>query len=164
MIQRALPSKKGAKKHWCSVITFKENCLIYGTRSCWYDELKGLALGGYVYDPWADAARSKSELRDWANQSLAEYECNHLAAAHGRFRNIRFIGQRKKNKIIFDTKNVMDKNLVVVVYKPYWKTTWNLWKKLTIDFGCTLGGNKKRQMVYSVDRLCYLQLLLHFIQ
>jgi UDP-N-acetyl-D-galactosamine dehydrogenase len=112
IIQKGI-AVKGAKALILG-ITFKENCPdIRNTRVVdIYDELKAFGLEVDMYDPWADAAEVKAEYGIELIQSLAqEYSAIILATAHDEFRNIEFIWQRKKNQIIFDTKNVMDKEL-----------------------------------------------------
>jgi UDP-N-acetyl-D-galactosamine dehydrogenase len=113
MIQKGI-AVKGAKALILG-ITFKENCPdIRNTRVVdIYDELKAFGLEVDVYDPWADKKEVKAEYGiELINLLNVEYGTIIIATAHDEFRNLGFIGQYKKNQIIFDTKNVIDKELI----------------------------------------------------
>jgi UDP-N-acetyl-D-galactosamine dehydrogenase len=114
MIQKGI-AVKGAKALILG-ITFKENCPdIRNTRVVdIYDELKAFGLEVDIHDPWADEKEVKLEYGIELIQSLSlahSYSAIILSTAHDELKNIEFLGQRKKNQIIFDTKNVMDKEL-----------------------------------------------------
>jgi UDP-N-acetyl-D-galactosamine dehydrogenase len=113
MVQKGIVIK-GAKALILG-ITFKENCPdIRNTRVVdIYHELKDFGLEVDVYDPWADKKEVKAEygieLTDFFDMT---YDAVIIATAHDEFKNVKFIGQQRKNQIIFDTKNIIGRELI----------------------------------------------------
>lgn len=96
--------------------TFKENCPdIRNTRVIdIYNELIQFDLNVDVFDPWADAEEVKSEYKvDLITDiSLKTYQAVIVAVAHQQFLNIDFQEFKTRNAVIFDTKSIIDRNLV----------------------------------------------------
>lgn len=113
MIQKGI-AVKGAKALILG-ITFKENCPdIRNTRVIdIYAELKAFGLEVDMYDPWADKAEVKAEYGIELTELFdIDYDALVIATAHDEFKKMEFIGQQRKNQIIFDTKNVIDRKLI----------------------------------------------------
>lgn len=98
-------------------ITFKENCPdIRNTKVVdIYKELQEFGTDVDVYDPWADAEEVKHE---YGVDIIAEvdesvdYEAIIVAVAHNEFKTFDFVGHKHKGAVIFDTKAILDRDLV----------------------------------------------------
>lgn len=96
--------------------TFKENCPdIRNTRVIdIYNELIQFDLNVDVFDPWADAEEVKTEYKvDLITDiSLKTYQAVIVAVAHQQFLTLDFQKFKSRNAVIFDTKSIIDRNLV----------------------------------------------------
>lgn len=96
--------------------TFKENCP--DTRNTRvidiYTELIQFDLNVDVFDPWANAEEVKAEygVDLITDISLKTYQAVIIAVAHQEFLNIDFQPFKNNNAVIFDTKSIIDRNLV----------------------------------------------------
>ncbi|CAL1519263.1 nucleotide sugar dehydrogenase [Chitinophaga sp. MM2321] len=98
-------------------ITFKENCPdVRNTRVV--DILK--TLNEYqtnitVYDPWANPVEVKHEY-GWSSVKSIDHEATYdaviLAVAHDEFKDLAFDKLCKKNKVIYDVKGILPKDLI----------------------------------------------------
>lgn len=101
-------------------ITFKENCPdIRNTRVVdIYRELVQFGMHVEVYDPYANKELVKSEyninlLDKLTHQKIEDrYDAIILAVAHQPFLSIDFDSIKSANTVIFDTKAVLDRNIV----------------------------------------------------
>ncbi|MDR3704676.1 MAG: nucleotide sugar dehydrogenase [Paludibacteraceae bacterium] len=98
-------------------ITFKENCPdIRNTKVVdIYKELKEFGLQIDVYDPWVDAAEVKKEygidIISTVDPNKA-YNAIVVAVAHQQFKTFDFAKYKNQGAIIYDAKNIVDRNLV----------------------------------------------------
>ena len=96
-------------------ITFKENCPdIRNSRVVdIYSELNQFGLEVDVYDPWADKNQVAEEYGIELIDSIENhYDAIVLAVAHNEFRELNSLMITKGNSVIFDTKAVIDRNLI----------------------------------------------------
>jgi UDP-N-acetyl-D-galactosamine dehydrogenase len=96
--------------------TFKENCPdIRNTRVIdIYTELIQFDINVEIFDPWADAVEVKKEYSvDLITDiTLNTYQAVIIAVAHQQFLTIDFKQFKDRNAVIFDTKSIIDRNLV----------------------------------------------------
>jgi len=97
--------------------SFKENCPDYrNTRVIdIYNELKSYDIDVDIYDPWVNVDNVQKELNlniisNKININLLNYSAIILAVAHDEFLN--FDLQKVDNRVIYDVKGIMDKNLI----------------------------------------------------
>jgi len=98
-------------------ITFKENCPdIRNTKVVdIYKELKEFGLQIDVYDPWVDVAEVKKE---YGIDIISTVDTNKtynaivVAVAHYQFKTFDFAKYKNQGAIIYDAKNIVDRNLV----------------------------------------------------
>tara|TARA_R110001592_G_scaffold316102_3_gene592322 strand:+ start:8228 stop:9511 length:1284 start_codon:yes stop_codon:yes gene_type:complete len=97
-------------------ITFKENCPdIRNTRVIdIVSELNGFGCNVDVYDPWASSKQVKSEygieiLKELKN---TKYGAIILAVGHSQFLKLSLADLKLESAVVFDTKGVLDKELV----------------------------------------------------
>jgi UDP-N-acetyl-D-galactosamine dehydrogenase len=97
-------------------ITFKENCAdVRNTRVVdIYNELKQMGIETDVYDPWADPADVKNQYGFSLIDDIykEQYQAVILAVCHKEFDDIRYSSLKSDRTILFDTKSVIDRNLV----------------------------------------------------
>jgi UDP-N-acetyl-D-galactosamine dehydrogenase len=98
-------------------ITFKENCPdVRNTRVIdIYNELKLFGLNCDVYDPWASANEVKAEYNIDLLDSInfeKKYQAVIITVAHDEFLNINYNLFKENNTVIFDTKSIIDRNIV----------------------------------------------------
>jgi len=97
-------------------ITFKDNCPdIRNSRVIDVIlELKDFGCNVDVYDPWASAAEVKHEYGVDLIPSLENktYDAIVFAVAHNEFREMSFENLKKSDTVLFDSKGVVDKQLV----------------------------------------------------
>lgn len=96
-------------------ITFKENCPdIRNSRVIdIYTELKQFGLEVDVFDPWANKAEVKDEYGIQLLDTIHEkYDSMILAVSHSEFLTLDFDLIKKFNTVIFDTKSVLERDLV----------------------------------------------------
>ncbi|MBK0384083.1 nucleotide sugar dehydrogenase [Pedobacter sp. SD-b] len=96
--------------------TFKENCPdIRNTRVIdIYNELIQFDLSVDVFDPWADAAEVENEyhIKLLNKIDLKNYQAVVITVAHQQFLELDYQTIKNNNGVIFDTKSVIDRNLV----------------------------------------------------
>lgn len=98
-------------------ITFKENCPdIRNTKVVdIYKELLEFGPTVDIYDPWADSDEVKHEYGiNIVNEieESADYKAIIVAVAHSEFKNFDFKKYKDNGAIIYDTKAILDRNLV----------------------------------------------------
>lgn len=97
--------------------TFKENCPdVRNTRVVdIYKEFMQFGLNVDIYDPWANVDEVKGEygitIINKLDVSIA-YEAIVLTVAHDEFKSFDFKKYKKKGGVIFDTKAVIDRDIV----------------------------------------------------
>ncbi len=96
--------------------TFKENCPdIRNTRVIdIYKELIQFDLAVDIYDPWADAKEVEKEyhIKLIDEIDLDIYQAIVVTVAHQQFLDLDYQIVKNNNGVIFDTKSVIDRNLV----------------------------------------------------
>lgn len=96
--------------------TFKENCPdIRNTRVIdIYNELIQFDLGIDIYDPWADAIEVENEyhIKLINKIDLNNYQAVVITVAHKQFLGLDYQIVKNNNGVIFDTKSIIDRNLV----------------------------------------------------
>ena len=96
--------------------TFKENCPdIRNTRVIdIYKELIQFDLNVDIYDPWADAVEVENEyhIKLIDKIDLNNYQAVVITVAHQQFLELDYQIVKNNNGVIFDTKSVIDRNLV----------------------------------------------------
>ncbi|OAQ38811.1 Vi polysaccharide biosynthesis protein VipA/TviB [Pedobacter psychrophilus] len=96
--------------------TFKENCPdIRNTRVIdIYKELIQFDLSVDIYDPWADAKEVENEyhIKLIDKIDLNNYQAIVITVAHQQFLGLDYQIVKNNNGVIFDTKSVIDRNLV----------------------------------------------------
>ena len=100
-------------------ITFKEDCTDIRNSHA-VDVVRGLQEFGCnvtVFDPWADPADVKHEygvasIKDLSDLNLAEYDVIVLAVAHQEFKNLPFAAVVSPNKVIYDIKGILPKEII----------------------------------------------------
>jgi len=96
--------------------TFKENCPdIRNTRVIdIYNELIQFDLGVDIYDPWADAIEVENEyhIKLINKIDLNNYQAVVITVAHKQFLGLDYQIVKNNNGVIFDTKSIIDRNLV----------------------------------------------------
>jgi UDP-N-acetyl-D-galactosamine dehydrogenase len=96
--------------------TFKENCPdIRNTRVIdIYKELIQFDLVVDIYDPWADAAEVEKDyhIKLIDKVDLNNYQAVVITVAHEQFLKLDYQIVKTNNGVIFDTKSVIDRNLV----------------------------------------------------
>lgn len=98
-------------------VTFKENCPdIRNTRVIdIYEELVAFGLDVDIYDPWASAMQVKQELGVDVLHAVDEhisYQAIVVTVAHDQFLSFDFSRIRRENGVVFDTKGILDRELV----------------------------------------------------
>lgn len=98
-------------------ITFKENCPdIRNTKVIdIYSELTEFGLSVDVLDPWADAEEVYAEYNIKTikeHDDKKDYQALIVAVAHDQFKTFDFDKYKSKGAIIYDAKNIVDRNLV----------------------------------------------------
>lgn len=98
-------------------ITFKENCPdVRNTRVVdIYHELAHFGLDVDIYDPWADAHEVKEEYGVDIHKTLDKnvvYDAIIIAVSHREFADFDYLKFKRNNAVIFDTKALIDRNLV----------------------------------------------------
>lgn len=98
-------------------ITFKENCPdIRNTKVIdIYSELTEFGLSVDVLDPWADAEEVYAEYNIKMikeHDDKKDYQALIVAVAHDQFKTFDFDKYKSKGAIIYDAKNIVDRNLV----------------------------------------------------
>lgn len=111
--------KKGQKVEGAKAlilgITFKEDCPdIRNSRVIdIYNELQQFGLSLDVYDPWANKAEVKHEYGiDLIDNLNGKYDAIIICVSHKEFLSIDYNQYKNNHSILFDTKSVIDKNLV----------------------------------------------------
>jgi len=96
---------------------FKENCPDFrNTRVIdIYNELKSYDINVDIYDPWVNVDNVQKELNlniisEVGNINLLNYSAIILAVPHDEFLNFNL--QKVDNRVIYDVKGIMDKNLI----------------------------------------------------
>jgi UDP-N-acetyl-D-galactosamine dehydrogenase len=96
--------------------TFKENCPdIRNTRVIdIYKELIQFDLSVDIYDPWADAAEVEKDyhIKLIEKIDLNNYQAVVITVAHEQFLKLDYQKVKDNNGVIFDTKSIIDRNLV----------------------------------------------------
>lgn len=98
-------------------ITFKENCPdVRNTRVVdILRTLKEYETNLTIFDPWAEPTEVKREY-GWLSikelESLGNFDAVVLAVAHSMFRTLNLDMLCKKNKVIYDVKGVLDRELI----------------------------------------------------
>lgn len=97
-------------------ITFKENCPdIRNTKVVdIYNELKAYNTNVDVYDPWANKEEVMGEygIPLIENREEKKYDAIILSVAHKEFQNIDYVKLRSEKVVIYDTKALIDKDLI----------------------------------------------------
>jgi len=98
-------------------VTFKENCPdIRNTKVVdILSNLKEYGADQTVYDPWVDCDEVKREYGwDCVNElpEFSEYDAVVLAVAHKQFEGLDFGALCKKNRVIYDVKGILPRELV----------------------------------------------------
>lgn len=97
-------------------VTFKENCPdVRNTKVIdIYNELKQFNINVDVYDPWANSIEVKHEygIELLLTMTDKKYDAVIIAVAHNEFLTFNFKALKDNNAVIFDTKAILDKDLV----------------------------------------------------
>ena len=99
-------------------ITFKENCPDIRNSQVIdiYNELEQFGLAVDVYDPFANVEEVKKQLNinliSLNSMSEKVYDTIILAVSHSPFIDLKFENIRKKNTVVFDTKAVLNREIV----------------------------------------------------
>jgi UDP-N-acetyl-D-galactosamine dehydrogenase len=116
MVKKDIPVKKA--KILLLGITFKENCPdVRNTKVVdILNVLKDYEVDLTIYDPWANPEEVKYEYGWHAIKKLngehKDYDAVILAVSHHEFETLDFKKLCKENKVIYDVKGVLDKDLV----------------------------------------------------
>lgn len=113
MIQKGI-SVKGAKTLILG-ITFKENCPDIRNSKVIdiINELNSFGLDVNVYDPHADSLIVEKEYNiNLIDKISNNYDVVILTVAHNEFKEINFKKILKKSSVLFDTKSIIDRDLV----------------------------------------------------
>jgi len=98
-------------------ITFKENCPdVRNTRVVdILNTLKEYDTNITIFDPWADPAEVKHEYKWDATKELnneADFDAIIMAVAHDEFKNLDIGNLCKANRVIYDVKGILPKEIV----------------------------------------------------
>jgi UDP-N-acetyl-D-galactosamine dehydrogenase len=97
-------------------LTFKENCPdVRNTKVIdIYNELKQFNINVDVYDPWANSTEVKREygIELLLTMTDKKYDAVIIAVAHNEFLTFNFKALKDNNTVIYDTKAILDKDLV----------------------------------------------------